>query len=102
MSELTEWQQQERRRMAKDLIEQSNLNREKWEQWFPDSLSEVEVPRVYLFAMQHFAEIGLAAEKVIENLIDFSRPLENINEDESNNARREAIRLLERMKTNGQ
>lgn len=33
----------------------------------------------------------------LENLVDYSRPLENINEDESHNARRVAIELLDEL-----
>lgn len=54
MSELTEQD-------ARDLIESVDRNLKRWVAWFPNEMTEVEVPRRQLLALKYFAEIGLKA-----------------------------------------
>jgi hypothetical protein len=44
---------------AREVIAAINSNLKKWESWFPNDMSDVEVPRRQLLALRHFAEIGL-------------------------------------------
>lgn len=45
---------------AETLINSISRNLKRWETWFPNEMAEVDVPRRWLLAMKHYAEIALA------------------------------------------
>lgn len=47
---------------AQRVIDKINTDLKKWETWFPDEMSSVEVPRKWLLALKAYAEIGLAVD----------------------------------------
>lgn len=50
-------------RDAREIIATVERELRRWEAWFPDDMSSVEVPRRHLLALMHYAEIGLRSQE---------------------------------------